>query len=190
MLFSDSPQLILQEPHAPREPNVNQGLVIAVFVALVALVLFQPAIGKAMAGLTGPNRSAAGQRARRGDRQMLSETVECRTSTRPQAALAAIEARLSAAPDPVMRHGDVRLTEKTPTCLRYTVSNRTAMFLEVVVAAAPWGAGSTVTIDVVRWLDSDKTPTVAENLEWLREDVEAALRSADPGIEVLVHAND
>lgn len=121
---------------------------------------------------------------------MLAETAVYRTSLSPHAALRAVEARFSATPSTEPLPCDLRLTEKTPTCLRYTVSNRTATFLETVVAASPWGAGSAVTFDVVRWLENDGMSTVGGNLKWIREDIELALRRVDPRLQVLVRANE
>ncbi|GAB3283536.1 hypothetical protein GCM10027449_26670 [Sinomonas notoginsengisoli] len=166
---------------------MDQGLVIAICVAVVAAVLCLLPARRAMARFRGP---AEAEEEGAGPTRMLSETVEYRTSASTHAALAAIEERLSSAGAPGLLDADVRLTERTPACLRYAVGSKTASFLEAVVAAAPRGAGSTVTIEVVRWLERGAGPMAAENLGRMRRGIEAALRSADPGIEVLVHADD
>lgn len=123
-------------------------------------------------------------------KQMLSDTVEYRSVLTPEAALEAIDAELSAVSRTGEFHGDVRLVERTPNCLRYSMSNRLVTFLETAVAASPRGAGSTVTLDVVRWLENGGMSVARENLEWMRKDIELALRSADPTLEVLICHDD
>ncbi|MBT8162577.1 MULTISPECIES: hypothetical protein [Arthrobacter] len=123
-------------------------------------------------------------------KQMFSDTVEYRSGLAPEMALKAIDAELSAVAGSDALHGDVRLVERTPNCLRYSMSNRLVTFLEAAVAASPRGAGSTVTLDVVRWLEHGGTPVARENLEWMRKDIELALRSADPALEVVICHED
>ncbi|WP_138418655.1 hypothetical protein [Sinomonas gamaensis] len=170
---------------------MNQGLAAAVFVGVIAaLVVVLPRIDRGLRAGTKALRRKFDSVKPAEDGHILHETVEYRTSIRPQVALRSVEAAFSAAPNRRTLPGDVRLTEKTPVCLRYSIGNRTASFLETVVAAAPWGAGSAVTFDVVRWLESDGGPTANENLRWMREDLEAVLKSADPRLEVFVRVND
>lgn len=154
-------------------------LTIAVVVAIIALG----------AGLRAAQRGTT-KDAPSELRHMLSETLEYRTSLSPQAALRAVELRFSPTPGPGLITRDIRLTERTPTCLRYAVNHRAATFLETVVASAPWGAGSAVTVDVVRWLDHNDIPAAGANLKWMRDDIEEVLRSADPRVQVLVRSND
>jgi hypothetical protein len=158
---------------------VGPELTIAAFIAIIALG----------AGVRVAKRGTA-EDAPSALRQMLSETLEYRTSLSPQAALQAVEVRFSATPGPGLTKRDIRLTERTPTCLRYAVNNRAATFLETVVATSPWGAGSAVTVDVVRWLDHNDIPAAGANLKWMRDDIEEVLRSADPRVQVLVRSND
>lgn len=158
---------------------MDQGLTIAVVIATIALG----------AGMRATRRNAP-KGAPSELRQMLCETLEYRTSLSPQAALRAVEMRFSATPGPGLATRDIRLTERTPTCLRYAVNNRAATFLETVVASSPWRAGSAVTFEVVRWLDNDDVPAAGANLKWMREDIEEVLRSADPRVQVLIRSND
>lgn len=170
----------------PKGAHVNQGLataIIAVVAGVLSVSLIISRVARAKAWIERW-RERPGRHAE--DVRMLSETVEYRSSLSPAKALEAVEATFATYPAPGARPREVRLTEKTPSCLRYASSNRLTTFLETVVAAAPCGAGSATTLDVVRWLENGEMPTAPEDVRAMREDIEAALRLADPGLQVLV----
>lgn len=119
----------------------------------------------------------------------LAKTVEYRSALAPEAALEAVMRRFGDRRSLIVVAPAVHLTERSADCLHYAVSTKSTMFLEAAVSSVPLGSGSTMTLEILRCLESVRVPTAKKNLAWLRKEIEAALRASGAEPEIWIRSN-